>query len=159
MLALSNFDDIINNDNINEATQLLFDRINNYFNLCCPIRTKTVSPKNTTKPWISREICANIKKWQNYYSLVRQNKMSHQFYSQFRNFVTNQIRQAKINYFARKFQQFKGDCKSTWKKINSIIQPNRINKKNIINKTCENYITYVTKHDISNVLNSYCKHR
>ena len=28
MLALANFDDIINNDNINEATQLLFDRIN-----------------------------------------------------------------------------------------------------------------------------------
>ena len=62
---------------------------------------------------------------------------------------------AKINYFAHKFQQFKGDCKSTWKKINSIIRPNRINKKNIINKICENVITYVTKNDISNVLNSY----
>ena len=53
MLALTNFDDIINNMNINEATQLLFDRINNAFKLCCPIRTKTLSPKNTTKPWIS----------------------------------------------------------------------------------------------------------
>ena len=81
--------------------------------------------------------------------------MSHQFYGRFRNFVTNQIRQAKINYFAHKFQQFKGDCKSTWKQINSIIRPNRINKKNIINKICENNITYATKHDISNVLNSY----
>ena len=81
--------------------------------------------------------------------------MSHQFYSRFRNFVTNQIRQAKINYFAPKFQQFKGDCKRTWKQINSIILPNTINKKNIINKICENDITYVTKHDISNVLNSY----
>ena len=77
MLALANFDDIINNANINEATQLLLDRINNAFKLCCPIRTKTLSPKNTTKPWISGEICANIKKRQNYYSLVRQNKMSH----------------------------------------------------------------------------------
>ena len=51
MLALTNFDNIINNDNINEATQLLIiDRINNAFKLCCPIRTKTLSPKNTTKP-------------------------------------------------------------------------------------------------------------
>ena len=81
--------------------------------------------------------------------------MSNQFYSRFRNFVTNQIRQAKINYFARKFQQFKGDCKSTWKQINSIIRPNRINQKNIINTICENDITYLTNHDISNVLNSY----
>ena len=61
---------------------------------------------------ISGEIGANIKKWQNYYSLVRQNKMSHQFYAQFRNFVTDKIRQAIIIYFASKFQQFKGD----WKK-------------------------------------------
>ena len=37
MLALTNFDDIINNDNINEATQLVFDKINNVFKLCCPI--------------------------------------------------------------------------------------------------------------------------
>ena len=48
-----------------------------------------------------------------------------------------------------------GDCKRTWKQINSIIRPNRINKKNIRYKICENDITYVTKHDISNVLNSY----
>ena len=55
----------------------------------------------------------------------------------------------------QKFQQVKGDYKSIWKQINSIIRPNRINKKNIINKICENDITYVTKHDISNVLNSH----
>ena len=45
--------------------------------------------------------------------------------------------------------------KSTWKQINSIIRPNRINKKNIINKIGVNDITYVTKHDILNVLNTY----
>ena len=50
MLALTNFDDTINNDNINEATQHLFDRINNAFKLCCLIPTKTLSPKNRTKP-------------------------------------------------------------------------------------------------------------
>ena len=120
ILALTNIDDIISNVNINEATQLLFDRINNSFKLCCP---KILSLKHATKPWISGEICVNIKKRQNYYSLVRQNKMSHQFYARFRNFLTNQIKQPKINYFARKFQQLKEDLKSTWKQINSIIRP------------------------------------
>ena len=52
-------------------------------------------------------------------------------------------------------ESFKGDCTSTWKQINSIIRQNRINKKNIINNISENDITYVTKHNISNVLNSY----
>ena len=64
MLALTNFDDIINNDNISEVTQLLFDKTNNTIKLCCPIRTKTLSPKNTTKRWISGEISVNIKKRQ-----------------------------------------------------------------------------------------------
>ena len=45
MLALTNFDDIISNANINEAAQHLFDRINDVFKLCYPIRTKTLSPK------------------------------------------------------------------------------------------------------------------
>ena len=62
MVALANFDDITNNDNINEATQVLFDRINNAFKLCCPIQTKILSLKNTTKPWISGKIYPNIKK-------------------------------------------------------------------------------------------------
>ena len=36
-----------------------------------------------------------------------------------------------------------------------IINKTRINKRCIINKTNENDITYETKHDIGNVLNSY----
>ena len=42
MLALTNFNDIINNDNINEATQLLFDRIDIAFGL--PV--KNLLPQN-----------------------------------------------------------------------------------------------------------------
>ena len=60
--------------------------------------------------------------------------MSHQFYARFRYFVTNQIRQAKINYFARKFKQFKGDCKSTWKQINSIIRRTESKKQVLLIK-------------------------
>ena len=67
-MALTNFHDIISNVNINEAKKLLFDRINNAFKLCCPIRTKTLSSKNAIKPWIAGEICANIKKRQNYFT-------------------------------------------------------------------------------------------
>ena len=71
MLTLANFHEMMSNVNINEVSQLLFDMINIAFKLCCPIRAMTLFPKNTTKPWISGDICANIKKGQNYYSLVR----------------------------------------------------------------------------------------
>ena len=62
MLHLTNLNDIKSNVNINEGTQLLFDRINNAFKLSCHIRRKTLSPKKTINPWISGEICANIRK-------------------------------------------------------------------------------------------------
>ena len=103
---------------------------------------KDLISKNTTKPWISGEICANIKICKTIIHLLDNKKMSHQFYARFKMFVTNQIRQTKINYFMRKFQQFKSDCKITWKQINSIIWPNRISKKNM-NKICENGLTFV----------------
>ena len=60
-----------------------------------------ISYKSTVKPWISGDICATIKKRQNYYSLVGQNKMPFNSFNYFKNFATNQIRQANINYFAK----------------------------------------------------------
>ena len=87
---------MISNVNIYEGSQLLCDRIKNALELSCSILTKTLSPKNIIKPWISGEICANInQKRPNYYSLVRQNKMPLQFYARFINFVKNQVSQQK----------------------------------------------------------------
>ena len=40
MLALTNCNDIISNVNINEATQLDFDRVHIAFKLSCPIQIK-----------------------------------------------------------------------------------------------------------------------
>ena len=51
-------------------------------------------------------IYENIKKMQNYY-WPRQNKMSLKLCARFKYFINNQIKQAKINYFASMFQQFK----------------------------------------------------
>ena len=47
-----------------------------------------------------------------------------------------------------------GDYKSSWNQITIIIRSSTINKINIINKIDENDITYETKHDIANVLDS-----
>ena len=93
------------------------------------------------------DFSGNFCKYQenaNYYSLVSGNKMSLQCYAPFIYFRTNQIRHTKINYFACKCEQFKGDCKNTWKQLNNIISINRICKRNIINKINENDITNET---------------
>ena len=60
----------------------------------------------------------------------------------------------KYTIYSRKIKQFKGGCKSTWKQMNNIFRPNRINKRNIMNQINKNII-YETEHDIADVLNSY----
>ena len=147
--------------NINEAMQLLFDRINNAFKLCCPIRTKTVPPKNTTKPCISGEVYANIKKkGKTTIHLLDKTKLP--FNSTHDLEILSQIKLAKqkSSILSTNFNNiYEGDCKSTWKQINSIIRLNRINKINIINKISENYITYETNHDIAKCTQFIlCKH-
>ena len=52
-------------------------------------------------------------KYKNDYSLVRQNKMFVQFYAQIENFVPNPSMQARINYFAGKFEHI-------WKIVKSL---------------------------------------
>ena len=50
-----------------------------------------------------------------------------------------------MNSFDHKFQQFKEDCKNTFKQINNVTRTKRINKRNIINKIYKNGITIEKK--------------
>ena len=91
----------------------------------CPVRCKIQSHKSKKKPWITHEIVSNIKKKRAYYILYLQNKLSKRFYTQFRNFVTNQIRNSKRHFFKAKFDQYKRDAKNTWKVVSSILSSAR----------------------------------
>ena len=57
--------------------------VDNTYKLCCPVISKQLSNKDFKKPWISREIISNIKKWQHYFALYCQNKISKDFYTHF----------------------------------------------------------------------------
>ena len=140
---------------MSSAHDIFSNTINNYYNLCCPIRNKTISSKSLKKPWITKNILSNIKKRQNYHILFKQNKISSNEYHKFRNFVTNQIRNAKKDYFSTKFNQFKGNSKNTWKVINNILKPNRQNNKHSIKKIVMNKIEYSGDQIISDKFNEF----
>ena len=126
MLALTNFNDIISSVNVIEATQFGFDKMNNAIKLSCPIQTKHVSHRNTIKPFIHGRFVQISRNDKTVILLFDKNKKSTQFYARFRNFVTN-----RTKLFCHKFEQLNGDLKITWKQINNIIRPNRINERNI----------------------------
>ena len=89
--------------------------------MCCPVKKKTVSSRNLKKTWICGNILDLVKKQQNMYLLFRQSKVNQATYSRFKNFVTYRIRNAKFNYYSRKFDQFKSNTKESWRDINNIL--------------------------------------
>ena len=97
--------------------------VGNTYKMFCPIKSKTFSNKVLKKHWISREILSNIKKIQHYFALYCQNKISKDFYTHFRNFVTFQIRRSNKDYYEYKFNAAKSDIsKLGVSSITSLIQ-------------------------------------
>ena len=106
----------------------LYGQIFECYDQCCPIKTKTISPKQQSKPWIVGRILDFVRIRQSYYKLFKLGKIPESFYKRYRNFVTNEIRNSRKNYYRHKFDQFKGNCKKTWGLINSILKPSHVTK-------------------------------
>lgn len=154
-LGKHNFDDVLACDNINETLIKFNDVVMKYYNLFCPIRSKTLSPKDLLKPWIDSETKINIRKRQRYHLLYKLGKMSKEYYNRFRNFVTCQIRRKEREYFAAKFEEYRGNLRKTWNTINDIISPNKVVSKRSIEKLELNDSIISDPVDIANTLNGY----
>ena len=111
---------------IYELDKLVFKCYNNV----CPIKTKHISYKDETRPWIDNEIKILIKKRQNLFVLHKLNRISRLSYTSYRNYVTSIIRSAKKTYYENKFNSIKGNIKQMWNVINNLIQP-KLNKKKL----------------------------
>ena len=101
----------MDNLDCDEAFRLLHEKILKFYNLHCPIRSKTVSYKDFEKPWITTDIKQKMRLRQSYFKLFRRNLMSKSEYNTYRNFVTDQIRQAKKQYYHKLFLDARKDTK------------------------------------------------
>ena len=63
--------------------------------------------------------------------LAKRNLIDKKIYTDFRNSLTNQIRNTKAEYFSNKFRENEGNIKETWRTINSTIKPNSKQNNNI----------------------------
>ena len=149
-----NFDELLSENDINKSITEFQNTLLYYYNLNCPIKSKTISPKNDSKPWIDQSIKNQIKTRQNYYLLWKHGKMSKSEFSSFRNFVTNSIRLRKKNYFIEKLDEFKCNMKATWKILNKVINPNS-NKFTSIDMLTINQKPVTNIEEISNELNHF----
>ena len=135
MINNYDFTSTINCDDPDDAIENFSKTIEHIYKVCCPLKSKTISYKQKQKPWISYEIKQNIKKRHKLGLLNKLNRINKQTYTSFRNFVTNQIRKAKQDYYGRLFNDFKGNCRDTWKAINNILKPKRSKNSAINNES------------------------
>ena len=152
-LSRVNFETITSIEDVDLSFSKLYDLIFEKYCSCFPVVTLRLSNKQISKPWINREINCMIKRRQAYFSLFKQHKLSSAFYNRFRNFVTNEIRISKNQYYLNKFDQYKKDCKKSWELINSILQNK--NKNHGIAKLNVDGVDLTRKDAISETLNNY----
>ena len=154
-ISCYDFSNISELDDCSLAINQLTDIINHEYKLCCPLKSKIISYKNSIKPWISNEILSYIRKRHHYYILLRKKIISKKTYSNYRNFVTNKIRFAKKNFFIDKFQEIKGDIRQTWKIINNVLRPKTNKKVNLVNEIITNDVVYRDPNNICKLFNDF----
>jgi len=112
---------------VNSAVQLFNDSVYNIYNKCCPIRSKRISYKRFSKPWITDHLKVFINRKHSLYKQYRRGFVTFQVYNNYKNQVTHMLRREKENFFINKFNAKMQDVGETWKIINSLIK----NKRNL----------------------------
>ena len=134
----------------------LFDRI---YNKHFPIKSVKLTRKGELKPWVNLTLISRMKIRDRLAKLANKNIIDRKTFTDFRNSLTKQLRDAKAQYFEDKFKETNGNTKGTWNIINKAIKPNKktinnisivendisIDKSQIPNKFIEYFTTKVDK--------------
>ena len=133
------------NDVLNiHSAELAYAKFYNIFSNCYeksfPIKTKTITQKGKSYPWISDSHLNDMKERDKLCKLSKKNKIAKSIYTDFRNDLKNRLRFAKKEYFSNLFELYKNNIKKTWGVINGFIRSKVFNKKVLItNENGNNY--------------------
>ena len=119
--AISN---IYNHTNAKTAFSEFLEIFDHAYNNSFPIKTLKLTRKGYFKPWITRELIRRIKIRDNLAKLYKKQRIDKKTFTDFRNLLNKQIRQAKETYYNNKFEENKGNIKRTWETINNTIKTN-----------------------------------
>ena len=115
---LISIDDDCDIDNITESfCSLIFD----LYNECCPVRSKTVTFKRLSKPWLTDSLILSIKRKHAIFKEYKMNNLPFEFYRRYNNHLTRLLKTAKCNYFSYRFMESRGNARDTWRNINDVL--------------------------------------
>ena len=85
------------------------------------------------KPWVTETHLSRIRKRDHLKKLARKKKINKSVFTEFRNKLTKDLRQAKSRYFEEQLERSANNIKKTWEVINSIIRTKKAYPKVTLN--------------------------
>ena len=89
---------------------------------------------------MTETLISKIKRRDNLNKLANKKKIVRTVYTEFRNNLTTELRQAKTNYYENQFEMNENNTKKTWEVINSVIKSKKEYPKVKLTDEEENYI-------------------
>ena len=137
----------------NKMVVKLINKLDEFYNICFPFKTKIVSTKRLYKPWITKALHKSIKNKHDLFRQARRSNYDFIAYKRYSNMLTSLLRASKSSYYKAKFDVCKQDLCKTWSVINNTINPGR--KRSSIIKLCVNNQTLTEPFEIAEALNSH----
>ena len=107
----SELKDIYNTTTGKTAFSKFITIFNKLYDQYFPIKSEKQTRRGIHKPWITLTLISRMKIRDNLSKLAKINIIDRKVYTEFRNLLTTQIRNAKAEYFANKFRENEGNIK------------------------------------------------
>ena len=136
--------------------QFLSNKMNEYINLCAPLKTVTIGHKHVIREkWMTKGLLKsshNLNKLRSKVSM-NNNNVTVNKYKTYRNLYSRLIRIAKTTHYSEQIEHHRGNISKTWKIINKLIGKNH-DKSNsqILN------INNIQTDDKSKISNAFCSY-
>ena len=109
------------NQSVNVKTEYFLDEMNTLYNQFCPIKIKTISLRNYTKPWITRDLVSSINYKHTLFKRYKQSIVHFNIYNSYKNSLCKVLKKAKIDFSNRKFDRIKNDTRESWTVVNDLM--------------------------------------
>lgn len=115
----------LSNSDVNLATNELLTKINAISNTYFPIKSKHISLRRFSMPWLTPSLCKCINIKNLCLRALRFGDLRYGMFKMYSKLLDLLLRVAEINFYKKKFTQRKNNSKGTWKLINSFLGRNQ----------------------------------
>ena len=140
-------------DDVNEQYNSFQIYINSLYCECFPLKTKLISSKRISKPWVTESTIHKIKSKSTYYKQFKNGVISRETHNTLKNRLNKEIRQDKKNYYMNLFSNSSNNMKKSWKTLHSLLGTD--NKKSCTEKIFSGLRTNTEKLQIVNKFNDF----